>query len=171
MHRYCRNVTLLCGLALAASPAALASGGGSSGTGAGGGGTGQISRISGPLDRARDLIAASQWPAALVELRRVDTARDPDWNNLMGYVLRRMDPPDLAGAESYYSAALAIDPKHRPTLEYQGELRLQQGDLAGAERNLAALKRATFFKSEEFKDLERAIASYRAAGNRYIPQS
>ena len=168
MNRYCRNVALLCGLALAASPAADAS---SSGGSSGGGGQGQVSRIAQPLARARELIAASQWPAALEELRRVDAARDPDWNNLMGYVLRRMDPPDLAGAESYYSAALAIDPKHRPTLEYQGELRLQQGDLAGAERNLAALKRATFFKSEEFKDLERAIASYRAAGNRYIPQS
>ena len=45
---------------------------------------------------------------------------------------------------------------------------LPQGDLAGAEKELEALKKATFFKSEEFKDLQRAIASYKAAGNRYV---
>ena len=86
----------------------------------------------------------------------------------MGYSLRKKDPPDFAAAEKYYNAALAIDPKHRPTLEYLGELRLQEGNLAGAEKELEMLKKATFFKSEEFKDLQRAIASYKTAGNKYV---
>jgi hypothetical protein len=55
----------------------------------------------------------------------------------MGYSYRKADPPDLVTAEKYYSAALEINPKHLGTLEYLGEMRLQQGDLAGAEKQLA----------------------------------
>jgi len=88
----------------------------------------------------------------------------------MGYAHRRADPPDLAEAERFYLAALNLEPKHRGALEYLGELRLQQGDLEGAEKQLALLKKATFLRSEEFKDLQAAISRYKAAGNRYIPQ-
>jgi tetratricopeptide (TPR) repeat protein len=161
-----------------ASPVALASGGGAgsgagsgSGSGSAGAGGSLGKQSGGPLAKVRDLQAAGQWQAAIDELRRINATGDPMWNNLMGYSLRRNDPPDFAAAEKYYSAALAIDPKHRPTLEYLGELRLQQGDLSGAERELEALKHATLFRSEEFKDLREAIASYKAAGNKYLPKN
>ena len=150
-----------------AAPVALASSGGSAGSGSGSGSAAQV-KIGDPLGKVRDLQGAGQWQAAIVELGRVNATGDPMWNNLMGYSLRKKDPPDFAGAEKYYSAALTIDPKHRPTLEYLGELHLQEGDLAGAEKALEILKRATIFKSEEFKDLQRAIASYKAAGNKYV---
>lgn len=157
----------------AVAPVALASGGGAgsgagSGSGSSGAGVSLGKQAGGPLGKVRDFQAAGQWQAAIDELRRINATGDPMWNNLMGYSLRRNDPPDFAAAEKYYSAALAINPKHRPTLEYLGELRLQQGDLPGAERELEALKHATLFRSEEFKDLREAIASYKAAGNKYI---
>ena len=120
------------------------------------------------LGKARQLIAARQWQAAIAELQQLNATRDANWNNLMGYSYRKADPPDLVTAEKYYGAALAIDPKHLGTLEYLGELRLQQGDLTGAEKQLATLKKASFFKSEEFKDLQGAIARYKAAGNKYV---
>jgi len=162
-------------LVSAVGPVALASGGGAgsgagsgSGSGAAGAGGSLGKEAGGPLGKVRDLQAAGQWQAAIDELRRINATGDPMWNNLMGYSLRRNVPPDFPAAEKYYGAALAINPKHRPTLEYLGELRLQQGDLPGAERELEALKHATLFRSEEFKDLQEAIASYKAAGNKYV---
>jgi Flp pilus assembly protein TadD len=117
---------------------------------------------------ARALIASKQWKSAIAELQHVNASQDANWNNLMGYAHRKADPPELALAEKYYSAALAINPKHRDALEYLGELRLQQGDLAGAEKQLVSLRNATFLKSDEYKDLQAAIARYKAAGNKYI---
>ena len=122
-----------------------------------------------PLQPVRALVAARQIQAALAELQGVNATGNPDWNNLMGYCSRMSSPPDLVAAERYYAAALALDPKHLDTLEYLGEMRLQQGNLAGAEAELAALKRATFFKSEQFHDLQAAIARFKAAGGRYLP--
>jgi Flp pilus assembly protein TadD len=134
-----------------------------------GGSGGYAAKVPGPLDRARELLAAHQWPAALAELQRIDTPRDPDWNNLMGYASRMKEPPDFAAAEGYYQAALAINPKHKPTLEYLGELRLQQGNLPGAEAILERLRHASLFRSAEYKDLQKAIERYKAAGNTYVP--
>jgi tetratricopeptide (TPR) repeat protein len=163
--------TLILGtlVALATHPTpGFASGGSGGSSGGSGGSSPSAAPAAESLAKARELTKARQFPAALAELRRINATGDPMWNNLMGYALRESDPPDLAGAESYYAAALRIDPRHRPTLEYLGELRLQQGDLEGAQRELAALKQASFFKSEEYKDLEKAIARYKAAGNKYV---
>jgi Flp pilus assembly protein TadD len=121
---------------------------------------------AGPLATARGLIAARQWPAAIDELRRVDAKADADWNNLMGYSLRKADPPDLAAAERHYDAALRIDPKHRGALEYSGELYLIQGRLADAEQRLATLNNACTFGCEEYTDLKRSVQRYRANGGR-----
>jgi tetratricopeptide (TPR) repeat protein len=123
-----------------------------------------------PLGQARDLVKAGQWAAALAELERIHATGDPDWNNLMGVASRRKDPPDFPAAERYYNAALAIDPKHRPTLEYLGELRLQQANLPAAEAVLDRLKKTTFFRSAEYNDLKEAIDRYKAAGH-YVPRS
>jgi tetratricopeptide (TPR) repeat protein len=119
------------------------------------------------LGKARELIASKQWQAAIAELKQVNATSDANWNNLMGYSHRKAKNPDLAAAEKYYLAALAIDPKHAPTHEYLGELRLQQGDLAGAEKQLAALG-GGFMKSDEYKELKAAIDRYKANGNKYV---
>ena len=88
----------------------------------------------------------------------------------MGYSLRKADPGNLAEAEKFYNEALRIEPKHRGALEYSGELYLMTGNLPLAEQRLAALDKACFLPCEEYTDLKRAVARYKAAGNKYVAQ-
>ena len=124
-----------------------------------------------PLAKAREQIAAKQWSQAVAELKRVNQTRSADWNNLMGFALRKKTPADLAGARKHYDAALRLDPKHRGALEYAGELDLMTGDLAAAEQRLQRLEAVCGTKCEEYAELEGAIERFKAAGNRYVPQS
>ena len=116
------------------------------------------------LSAARSAIAAADWRTAIDALRRADDPASADWNNLMGYALRKASPPDMAAAERHYDAALRIDPKHRGALEYSGELYLATDRLPQAEQRLAALGRACFLPCEEHADLKKAIAGYKARG-------
>ena len=120
------------------------------------------------LGRARTLIAARQWSAALEELRRVDDTGSADWNNLMGLTLRKGKTPDLAGSEKYYDAALRIDPHHRNTLEYSGELYLMKGELPKAQARLAALSTECGASCDQYGQLKAAIERYKAAGDKYV---
>lgn len=120
------------------------------------------------LATARNFIAQKKWQDAIGELKRVNEARNADWNNLMGYSLRKAQAPDLDAAERHYSEALRINPKHRGALEYSGELYLMKGDLAKAEQRLAALDKACFLPCEEHADLKKAIQAFKANGNRYL---
>ncbi len=117
------------------------------------------------LAAARAQIAAKNWPAAIAELKRVNDTASADWNNLMGYSLRKGPTPDFAGAEKFYDEALRINPKHRGALEYSGELYLMIGDLSKAEQRLATLDSVCTFGCEEYSELKKAIAQYRAKGN------
>src|ERR1044072_909238 len=114
------------------------------------------------LEPVRAQIAARNFPGAIDELKRLNDTGDADWNNLMGYSLRKSPNPDFAGAEKFYDEALRIDPKHRGALEYSGELYLQEGDLAEAEHRLAALDKACFLPCSEYSELKKAIAQYKA---------
>ncbi len=116
------------------------------------------------LEGVRAQIAAKNFPGAIDELKRLNDTGDADWNNLMGYSLRKAPTPDFAGAEKFYNEALRIDPRHRGALEYSGELYLQTGDLAKAEQRLAALDKACFLPCAEYSDLKKAIAQYKAGG-------
>jgi Flp pilus assembly protein TadD len=120
------------------------------------------------LAAARTQIAAKNWPAAIDELRRVNDTRDADWNNLMGYSLRKAGAANAAESERYYNEALRIDPKHKGALEYSGELYLMMGDLPKAEQRLTALDKACFLPCSEYKDLKNAVAKYKANGNKYV---
>ena len=125
-----------------------------------------------PVDKlaaARRYLQAKKWPDAIAELKRVNDSRNADWNNLMGYSLRKQATPDLAGAERHYDAALRIAPTHRGALEYAGELMLMKGDLARAEQRLAELARACASSCEEYADLKGTVARFKAAGNKYVP--
>lgn len=122
------------------------------------------------LASARAFIAKEQWPDAVAALQQVNDTRSADWNNLMGYSLRKSKTPDLVGAERFYHEALRIDPKHRGALEYSGELYLMMGDLAKAEARLAALSNVCTFGCEEFTDLKNAVTLFKANGNRYVAQ-
>jgi tetratricopeptide (TPR) repeat protein len=122
------------------------------------------------LTNARTLIAQKNWAGAVDELKKVNDAGNADWNNLMGYSLRKADAANYPEAEKFYDEALRINPKHRGALEYSGELYLMTGNLPKAEERLAALDKACFLPCEEHSDLKRAVARYKAAGNKYVAQ-
>jgi len=120
------------------------------------------------LGAARAQIAAKKWPAAVAELRRVNDSGSAEWNNLMGYSLRKSATPDYAAAEKYYDEALRIEPQHRGALEYSGELYLITGNLPKAEARLAALDKACRLPCEEYTDLKRSVERYKANGNKVV---
>ena len=120
-----------------------------------------------PLEPVRVHLAAKQWSAAIDELKRINAPASADWNNLMGYSLRKAKTPDFAGAEKFYNEALRINPKHRGALEYSGELYLMTGNLPMAEQRLGALDKACFLPCSEYTQLKKAVERYKAAGNKY----
>jgi opacity protein-like surface antigen len=127
-----------------------------------------------PADKlagARAQISAKNWAGAIDELKRVNDTGSADWNNLMGYSLRKQKTPDLAGSEKYYNDALRIDPQHRGTLAYSGELYLTKGDLAMAERRLATLDKACKSSCAEYTELKNSIERYKANGNKVVAGS
>ena len=120
------------------------------------------------LTPARAQIAQKNWAAAVVELKKVNDTGSADWNNLMGYSVRKSEPPDYAAAENYYNEALRINPQHRGALEYSGELYLMTNDLAKAEARLAALDKACALPCDEYTQLKKSVARYKANGNKYV---
>ena len=112
------------------------------------------------LTEARTSIKSNNYEQALKQLQSANEINSADWNNLMGYSLRKKQPPDLVLSEKYYQAALKIDPSHRSALEYYGELLLMKKDLPGAEAMLARLNKACLFGCEEYSDLKDSIAKY-----------
>ena len=122
------------------------------------------------LAAARSQIAAKNWPAAIDELKKADDTGSADWNNLMGYSLRKSKTPDYAAAEKFYDAALRIDPAHRGALEYSGELYLMTSNLPKAEERLATLEEACKAACEEYADLKKSVARFKANGNKVVTQ-
>lgn len=120
------------------------------------------------LRTAREFIANKNWSSAIEELKRVNGVDSADWNNLMGYSLRKAKTPDLPGAERFYDAALKISPQHRGALEYSGELYLVKGDLAKAEQRLATLDKACLLPCDEYSKLKKSVQQFKANGNRYV---
>lgn len=120
------------------------------------------------LADARTLVKAKKWSEAVAELKRVNDPASADWNNLMGFSIRRGTTPDLDASERFYNEALRINPTHRGALEYSGQLYLMKGDLATAEKRLAVLDKACTFGCEEYTDLKKAIERFKAAGNKYV---
>lgn len=114
------------------------------------------------LVESRASIKAENFEKAVQQLQAANEASSADWNNLMGFSLRKKQPPDLVGAEKHYQAALKINSNHRGALEYYGMLKLTQGDLAGAETLLARLDRVCFFGCEEYSDLKEAVQKFKS---------
>jgi Flp pilus assembly protein TadD len=106
-------------------------------------------------------VAKKDWPEAARLFQRA-AVRNPDHadlQNLLGFTYRNLKQFDLAF--KHYRRAIELDPRHRGAHEYIGETYLLTGDVAGAERHLAALKEICLLPCEELKDLERAIVEYR----------
>jgi Flp pilus assembly protein TadD len=89
--------------------------------------------------------------------------RDPDsadLHNYLGYSYRNLKQMDLAF--KYYKRSIELNPRHRGAHEYIGEAYLMVGDLASAEKHLAALRNICLLPCEELGDLEKAVKEYRA---------
>jgi len=112
---------------------------------------------NGAYVRAVSLINEHRWDDALASLDSAETAigPHPDILTYKGYVWRHKG--DWAKAESYYHQALAIDPNHRGATEYYGELKVLEGDMAGAKALLARLDTACTFGCAEAEELRRWI--------------
>ena len=102
---------------------------------------------------------------AALALRRFQAAQKrfpdaADLHNELGFTHRKLRQMDKAF--EHYKRALAIKPDHRGAHEYIGEAYLMVGDLAGAERHLAQLRRICLLPCEEVKELEQAIVDFKA---------
>jgi len=107
-------------------------------------------------------VERNDWAEAARLFKRAER-RHPDHadlHNILGFSYRNLKQYELAF--KHYRRAIALDPRHRGAHEYIGETYLMTGDLAGAERHLAALKDICLLPCEELQDLERAIAEYRS---------
>ncbi|HUZ12269.1 MAG TPA: tetratricopeptide repeat protein [Caulobacteraceae bacterium] len=107
--------------------------------------------------RAVSLINERRFGAAMSALDKAELAigPHPDILTYKGYVWRRLG--DWPKAEDYYRQALAIDPNHRGATEYYGELKVLEGDTAGARAMLARLDGACSFGCAEAEELRRWI--------------
>jgi Flp pilus assembly protein TadD len=107
-------------------------------------------------------IAAKDWSAAIRSLSSAalrDT-RNADIENYLGYAYRQSG--QFQSAFTHYERALQLDPRHRGAHEYIGEAYLMANNLTKAEEHLAALQRICLIPCEEYEDLRKAIADYRA---------
>lgn len=112
--------------------------------------------------KAVEMIKAGKYQSAIPLLEKA-AAKDPknaDVQNYLGYSHRKLKRFDVA--LKHYQAALRIAPKHRGANEYLGELYLQTGKLAKAEERLKVLDSACFLGCEEYSELKKAIADYKA---------
>jgi tetratricopeptide (TPR) repeat protein len=106
-------------------------------------------------------LEAKDWTEAARRFA-IAARRDPenaDLQNYLGYSHRNLKQYDQAFA--FYKRSIELNPRHRGAHEYIGEAYLQVGDLAGAERHLAALRDICLLGCEELADLERAVAQFK----------
>ncbi|HEY8245476.1 MAG TPA: tetratricopeptide repeat protein [Casimicrobiaceae bacterium] len=112
---------------------------------------------------AKEAMSRKAWDVAAKHLSQA-LVRHPDEADLhsdLGFAYRNLR--DLDRAFVSYRRALALDPRHRGAHEYIGEAYLMAGDLASAEKHVAALRALCLLPCEELKDLEEAVGKYRVA--------
>ena len=118
------------------------------------------------LTVAREAIQAKDWKGAIAVLTEAVQVHpgNPELHNLLGYAYRKQATPDLPRSFENYRLALKFDPEHRGANEYIGEAYLMDKNPAKAEEHLAKLKSICGNTTcEEYQDLAKAIAQYKAA--------
>ncbi len=148
--RFFSTLIFVIGMGLAIGPAAAASG------------SSNDAPDSTDYAAAREAIKEMRYPEAIGLLKKIvsQSPQSADALNYLAYSYRKLGEFKLA--LEWYQKALAVNPDHRGANEYLGELYLQMGDLAKAEERLAKLDGLCTFGCEEFDDLKKAIAAYKA---------
>lgn len=117
------------------------------------------------LNLARDAIQKQDWRRSLAELNLAlrEEPRNADVHNLLGYTYRKQATPHLPKAFEHYKRALSLNPKHKGAHEYIGEAYLMDKKPEEAGKHLAELEKICGNQTcEEYADLARAIAAYKA---------
>ncbi len=106
-------------------------------------------------------IEEKRWEEAIDYLGKalVRDPDNPDLENWLGYSNRKL--AKYESAFKHYKRAIELDPRHRGAHEYIGETYLLVGDVASAEKHLAALREICLLPCEERDDLEKAIKAYK----------
>ncbi len=106
---------------------------------------------------AVSLINDHRYEEAIASLEKAKAAfgPHPDILTYLGFANRKLGRYDVA--EHYYRAALAAAPGHRAATEYYGELMVERGDKAGAQKMLASLETSCTFGCAEADELRRWI--------------
>ena len=117
-------------------------------------------------NRVVQMIEAEEYRSAIPVLERLHGAEpeNADVLNLLGFAHRRLGR--LEAALRFYREALAIDPLHLGANEYLGELHLERGELAAAQKRLGVLETACPTGCEERDELADAIEAHRKAHGR-----
>ena len=120
------------------------------------------SRLEPDYAGGKKAVEAKDWATAirLLSSAALRDTRNADIQNFLGYAYRNTG--ELALAFEHYSRALRLNPRHRGAHEYIGETYLMVKNIAKAEEHLAALRRICLIPCEEYGDLEKKIAEYRA---------
>ena len=107
-------------------------------------------------------IDAQNWKAAIAAFTRASNKHrdEADVFNYLGYSYRKSG--DLDNAFKYYNTALRLDGNHKGAHEYIGEAFLMKNDVAAAEKHLATLERLCGKGCEEYQDLAKSIAAFKA---------
>ena len=102
-------------------------------------------------------INAGAYRSALRTLDRAALAfgPHPDILTYQGFANRKL--ARFTRAQAYYDRALAIAPNHLGAIEYYGELKVERGDMAGANQHLAKLERLCAFGCYEAEELRKWI--------------
>jgi tetratricopeptide (TPR) repeat protein len=118
----------------------------------------QVTQGGPDLTKARALIKAKDFAAAIKELKRLEVqGLNADVLNLLAFSQRKSG--DFETSYKNYQRALKINPDHKSAREYLGELFVQTGRMDEARAQLKILERLCPAGCEEREDLEEAIAA------------
>ena len=112
--------------------------------------------------RGKKAVETKDWSIAIrfLSSAALRDTRNADIQNYLGYAYRNSGQFDLAF--KHYDRALQLNPRHRGAHEYVGEAYLIVNNLPRAQEHLAALQTICLIPCEEYEDLKKKIAEYRA---------
>jgi len=124
------------------------------------------SQVKVELAKAQSSIDAKQYRSAIRTLNAIveTNPRNANVYNLLGFSYRKSK--DYKRAERNYKRALRINPEHKGTLEYMGELYLETNRRGKAEGLLARLEKLCPTGCEELEDLRAAFAGNQTSNRR-----